>query len=83
MRDGARVTLTRDDIQFAYRQTDLPEGAVITSVTFRADPGNPEELETRMAEQLAKRDATQPTKRTQRRQHLPQPGGVFQHGAGR
>jgi UDP-N-acetylmuramate dehydrogenase len=62
LRDGTCVMLTRDDIQFAYRQTDLPEGAVITSVTFRADPGNPEELETRMAEQLAKRDATQPTK---------------------
>jgi UDP-N-acetylmuramate dehydrogenase len=62
LRDGSRVTLTRDDIHFQYRQTDLPEGAVITSVTFRADPGDPEALEARMAEQLAKRDATQPTK---------------------
>ncbi|TBX27644.1 UDP-N-acetylmuramate dehydrogenase [Nioella sediminis] len=62
LRDGSRVTLTRDDIHFQYRQTDLPEGAVITSVTFRADPGDPEALEARMADQLAKRDATQPTK---------------------
>ncbi|WP_420397773.1 UDP-N-acetylmuramate dehydrogenase [Nioella sp.] len=62
LRDGTRVTLTHDDIHFQYRQTDLPEGAVITSVTFRADPGDPEALEARMAEQLAKRDATQPTK---------------------
>ncbi|MFV1877046.1 UDP-N-acetylmuramate dehydrogenase [Nioella sp.] len=62
LRDGTRVTLTPDDIHFQYRQTDLPEGAVITSVTFRADPGDPEALETRMADQLAKRDATQPTK---------------------
>lgn len=62
LRDGTRVTLTRDHIRFQYRQTDLPEGAVITSVTFRADPGDPEALEARMAEQLAKRDATQPTK---------------------
>jgi UDP-N-acetylmuramate dehydrogenase len=62
LRDGARVSLTPDDIQFQYRQTDLPEGAVITSVTFRADPGDPEALEARMADQLAKRDATQPTK---------------------
>ena len=62
LRDGSRVTLTPDDIQFQYRQTDLPEGAVITSVTFRAGPGDPEALEARMADQLAKRDATQPTK---------------------
>ena len=62
LRDGARVTLTRDDIHFQYRQTDLPEGAVITSVTFRAEPGAPAALAARMEEQLAKRDATQPTK---------------------
>jgi len=62
LRDGARVTLAPDDIRFQYRQTDLPEGAVITSVTFRARDGDPESLEARMADQLAKRDATQPTK---------------------
>lgn len=62
LRDGARVTLTRDDIHFQYRQTDLPEGAVVTSVTFRAEPGEPSALAARMEEQLAKRDATQPTK---------------------
>ncbi|WP_370267401.1 UDP-N-acetylmuramate dehydrogenase [Nioella sp.] len=62
LRDGARVTLTRDDIHFQYRQTDLPEGAVVTSVTFRAEPGEPAALAARMEEQLAKRDATQPTK---------------------
>jgi len=62
LRDGSGVTLTRDDIHFQYRQTDLPEGAVITSVTFRAEPGEPEALAAKMEEQLAKRDATQPTK---------------------
>ena len=62
LRNGTRVTLTPDDIRFQYRQTDLPEGAVITSVTFRADPGDPQALAVKMAEQLAKRDATQPTK---------------------
>ena len=62
LRDGTQATLTPEDINFQYRQTDLPEGAVITSVTFRADPGDPAALEARMADQLAKRDATQPTK---------------------
>ena len=62
LRDGTAVTLTPDDIHFQYRQTDLPEGAVVTSVTFHAEPGDPEALEARMQDQLAKRDATQPTK---------------------
>lgn len=62
LRDGARVTLGPDDIRFQYRQTDLPEGAVVTSVTFHAAPGDPADLAARMADQLAKRDATQPTK---------------------
>ncbi len=62
LRDGTTTTLGRDDIQFAYRQTDLPADAIVTSVTFRADPGDPEALAARMDDQLAKRDATQPTK---------------------
>ncbi|OOY03289.1 UDP-N-acetylmuramate dehydrogenase [Thioclava sp. F28-4] len=61
-RAGERVTLTPEDLNFAYRQSDLPEGWVLTGATFRAEAGEPEALEARMAEQLAKRDATQPTK---------------------
>ena len=60
--NGTRVTLEPGDIRFHYRQTDLPEGAVVTSVTLRADPGAPDQLAAKMAGQLAKRDATQPTK---------------------
>ncbi len=62
LRDGTRVTLMPGDIAFAYRHTDLPDGAVITEVTFRADAGEPEALAQKMADQLAKRDASQPTK---------------------
>jgi UDP-N-acetylmuramate dehydrogenase len=62
LRDGRRVTLSPGDIAFAYRQTDLPECAVVTEVTFRAPPGDPEALAATMAEQLARRDATQPVK---------------------
>ena len=61
-RSGEIVTLTADDLNFRYRQTDLPEGTVITSATFRAPTGEADELEARMADQLAKRDATQPTR---------------------
>lgn len=62
LRDGTPVTLTKDDITFAYRQTDVPEGATITSVTLTGSREDTLVLSTRMEEQLAKRDATQPTK---------------------
>ena len=61
-RDGEIVTLTRDDLNFAYRQTDLPPGTVLTEATFEAPRGEAEALVARMADQLARRDATQPTK---------------------
>lgn len=61
-RQGEFVTLTADDLNFRYRQTDLPEGWVIIEVTFEGEKGDPEALEKRMADQLQKRDETQPTK---------------------
>jgi UDP-N-acetylmuramate dehydrogenase len=62
LREGTRVTLGPGDIAFGYRHSDLPEDAVITEVTFRAEPGDPQVLSDMMADQLAKRDASQPTK---------------------
>ncbi len=61
-RDGALVTLTAEDLNFRYRQTDLAEGAVIISATFAPPKGHPAELHARMEDQLRKRDETQPTK---------------------
>ena len=61
-RDGAVLTLTPGDLDFAYRSTSLPEGWVLTSATFSGPAGDPAELQARMDDQLARRDATQPTK---------------------
>ena len=61
-RDGRVETLPAEALALCYRQSELPEGAVITSATFRAATGDPAALEARMAEQIAKRDASQPTK---------------------
>ncbi|MCK8462509.1 UDP-N-acetylmuramate dehydrogenase [Aliiroseovarius sp. S1339] len=61
-RTGERVTLTADDLNFQYRQSDLPEGWVITHAVFEAPKGDPAALAARMEAQLAKRDDTQPTK---------------------
>ena len=61
-RQGEVITLAASDLNFRYRQTDLPEGWVLTQAVFEGQPGDPAELDQRMTDQLAKRDATQPTK---------------------
>lgn len=61
-RGGEIRTLPAADLHLRYRQSDLPEGAVIVQATFRAPKGDPAALEARMTEQIAKRDASQPTK---------------------
>mgnify|MGYP002784824608 CR=1 FL=1 len=61
-REGRVETLPAGALNLRYRQSDLAEGAVIVSATFRAPQGDPAELEARMADQIAKRDASQPTK---------------------
>ncbi|WBU63388.1 UDP-N-acetylmuramate dehydrogenase [Paracoccus aerodenitrificans] len=61
-RKGERLTLGRDDLKFAYRHSELPEGAVIISARFQAERGEPDKLHQRMQDQLAKRDASQPTR---------------------
>ncbi|NIZ11231.1 UDP-N-acetylmuramate dehydrogenase [Pseudooceanicola sp. HF7] len=61
-RSGGIETLGATELGFAYRHSDLPEGCVITEVTLTGPAGDPDELAARMADQLAKRDATQPTK---------------------
>ena len=62
LRDGTRVTLTAKELDFQYRQSTVPDGAVLTSVTLRGPMAAPEDLHARIVDQLAKRDATQPTK---------------------
>ncbi len=61
-REGRVEVLPAAALELRYRQSALPEGAVIVAASFRADPGDPAALEARMAEQIAKRDASQPTK---------------------
>jgi UDP-N-acetylmuramate dehydrogenase len=61
-RDGRIVTIPARDLNLGYRRSDLPQGAIITRATFRAPPGDPATLAARMEDQLARRDATQPTK---------------------
>ncbi len=61
-RDGTARDLPASDLALSYRQSHLPEGAVIVSARFDAPPGDPASLNARMDEQIARRDASQPTK---------------------
>ena len=61
-RTGEVMTLTAQDLNFAYRHSNLPEGWVIAGATFEAPRGDPEALAARMEAQLKKRNETQPTK---------------------
>jgi UDP-N-acetylmuramate dehydrogenase len=61
-RAGQVETLPASTLNLRYRQSDLPDGAVVVSATFRAAKGDPAALEAWMADQIAKRDASQPTK---------------------
>jgi UDP-N-acetylmuramate dehydrogenase len=61
-RQGKIVKLTADDLDFQYRQTNLPEGWVIVEATFEGPLGDPQKLADHMQTQLQKRDETQPTK---------------------
>ena len=61
-RAGVAVAIQAADLHLRYRQSDLPEGFVITQATFRTSAADPAALEARMLDQIAKRDASQPTK---------------------
>jgi UDP-N-acetylmuramate dehydrogenase len=61
-RDGRTETLAAAALDLAYRSSRLPEGTVIVEAVFDAPEGDPVALEARMEEQIAKRDASQPTR---------------------
>ncbi len=59
---GEIITLTKNDMGFAYRSTTMPEGMIITSVILEGNVGRPDAIEAKMASALEKRAATQPVK---------------------
>ncbi len=67
-------------LNFRYRQSDLPEGAVLVSAVLQGPLGDPETLHHRMSDQLRKRDETQPTKDRSAGIHVSQSCGVFLTG---
>lgn len=61
-RQGEIRQMCPDELNFRYRQTDFPQGAVLIAATLQGNAGDPAELHARMETQVQKRDETQPTK---------------------
>ena len=61
-RSGSYEKLSPDDLKLSYRNSALPEEWIITQAVFEAPAGDAGVLQARMEDQLAKRNATQPTK---------------------
>jgi UDP-N-acetylmuramate dehydrogenase len=61
-RAGEKRQINADELEFAYRQSSLPEGWVLTQAVLKAERGDADALHAKMDAQLKKRDETQPTK---------------------
>lgn len=80
-RQGAVITLTPEDLNLRYRQSDLPEGAVLIEATLRGPGAAPEALQARMDAQIRKRDETQPTQERSAGSTFRNPAGFSSTGA--
>ena len=60
LRSGERRTLAAAELNYTYRHSDLPEGAIIVSATFRGAPGEPAAIQAEMDRIAAAREASQP-----------------------
>ena len=60
-RQGEQITMPAAELGFGYRHSDIPADWIITQAVFAATPGDPDALHVKMADQLARRDESQPT----------------------
>jgi UDP-N-acetylmuramate dehydrogenase len=72
---GEALALTKDDVKFAYRRTELPSHFIITRVDFELAHGDRERLISRVAELHTKRASRQP-------RGVPNAGSIFKNPPG-
>lgn len=61
-RDGGVVQLAGDEVGFVYRNSGLPEGAIVTRAWLRGQAGDKAAIMARMQEIQASREETQPVR---------------------
>jgi UDP-N-acetylmuramate dehydrogenase len=62
LRNGDVVTLTNADMDYRYRKSNGPRGAVFTSAIYQGFPGERDDILARMREITEKRESSQPTR---------------------
>src|SRR4029077_8248841 len=72
---GEALALTKDDVKFAYRRTELPSHFIITRVDFELVRGDREKLTARVGGPQAKRASRQP-------RGVPNAGSIFKNPPG-
>ena len=60
LRSGERRTLSNAELVYSYRHSNLPDGAVVVSATFRGQAGEPAAIQAEMDRIAASREASQP-----------------------
>jgi len=60
LRSGERRTLSLADMDYSYRHSDLPEGAIVIGATFRGTSGDPDTIGAKMNRIAQEREASQP-----------------------
>ncbi|MDX1974180.1 MAG: UDP-N-acetylmuramate dehydrogenase [Rickettsiales bacterium] len=61
-RSGMRKQLTNEQMQFEYRSSGVPEGAIITQATMQGTAGKREEIADRIRSITEERETTQPVR---------------------
>jgi len=72
---GEALALSKDEVKFAYRRTELPAHFIITRVDFELARGDRAQLTARVAELHAKRASRQP-------RGVPNAGSIFKNPPG-
>ena len=60
LRSGERKTLALADLGYTYRHSELSEGTIVVSATFRGHPGEPAAIQSEMDRIASEREASQP-----------------------
>lgn len=74
-RDGQELTLERENLDFSYRRSSLPEGSVVVEAAFTLARGDPQEIRRKIAQLLIQRNRSQPVE-------LRSAGSVFKNPPG-
>ena len=60
LRSGEVVTLPGAELNYTYRHSELPDGAIVVAARFKGRPGEPAAIQAEMDRIAASREASQP-----------------------